>query len=214
MSNIFQRYGKLTFLAELGAANGRTQWSCRCDCGELVIASARNVKSGVTTSCGCARQKHGMSKTHPLYATWLTMRDRCNNPKHKDYGRYGGRGIKVDPRWDDFAQFVADMGERPKGKSIDRIDNDGDYSAENCRWATQKEQVTNSSKVQMLTANGKTQSQSDWARELGVHQSCISQRINQYGWSIEKACTTPGRTSGIRKPPCAKNATTTSGSSS
>jgi len=86
--------------------------------------------------------KHGMSK-HPLYETWKKMRFRCNNPNYHEYHLYGGRGIKVCQRWDDFALFVKDMGERPEGKTLDRINNDLGYSPDNCRWATLSEQNVN-----------------------------------------------------------------------
>lgn len=90
--------------------------------------------------------KHGYSPKGirtPTYQTWVAMKVRCNNPKHPFYKHYGGRGITYDPRWDDFAVFLADMGERPDGKSLDRIDNDGNYELTNCRWATQSEQAKN-----------------------------------------------------------------------
>lgn len=191
MSIISQRFGRLVVQGELGRSNdGRKIWACLCDCGQTTMVSTRNLNLGRTISCGCARAEHGKSKTQ-VYKVWASMRERCSNPKQKNYAAYGGRGIKVDPRWERFEQFVADMGERPKGHSLDRIDNDGDYSPENCRWTTQKEQVLNSSRPRWITVKGVTKHLSEWARDLKVPPATITNRINAYGWSEEEACTTP-----------------------
>ena len=191
-SFIFRRFGRLVVQSELGSIKGRKHWSCICDCGKSIVASTQNLNLGRVTSCGCARIKHNASRgKHPLYQVWLSMRERCNNPKCKNYDRYGGRGIKVDPRWDDFNQFVADMGERPPGHSIERKDNDGDYTPKNCRWATQREQVLNSSRPKWITVDGVTKHLSGWAADLGIRPEVITQRINTYGWTPERAVTTP-----------------------
>ena len=110
-------------------------------------------------SCRTAarNKKHAKgNRNHPLYKIWNTMRQRCNNTNAKDYPKYGGRGIKICERWNDFWAFVEDMGERPEGHSIDRIDNDGDYSPENCQWATLVEQCNNRRNNVYLTFNGQT----------------------------------------------------------
>lgn len=130
---------------------GRTRWNCRCICGTSLIVSSNNLRTGNTKSCGCrkrrvlaagANRSHGMTGT-PAHRSWLKMIERCENPKYKRFGDYGGRGIKVAPRWLKFENFLADMGKRPRGKTLDRIDVNGNYEPRNCRWATPKEQRAN-----------------------------------------------------------------------
>lgn len=129
----------------------RLYWTCLCECGTVKAVSSNNLKSGASSSCGCFQKekarrgalKHG-GVQHKLYRTWLGMRNRCGNPKNPSWEYYGGRGIKVCDRWQYFANFRADMEPTwQEFRSLDRIDNDGDYCPENCRWATQSEQVKN-----------------------------------------------------------------------
>lgn len=142
------RFGLLTATQE--RQPGATRVQCRCDCGAQVTPLAKNLAHGRTQSCGCLRRGagnpnwNGDPKRHALYSTWAGMKERCSNPRHISYPRYGGRGITVCDRWrDDFWAFVADMGDRPTGRSIDRIDNDRGYEPDNCRWATAHEQRAN-----------------------------------------------------------------------
>ena len=142
-----------------------------------------------------AAYRHGHAAAHGgksrEYLTWRAMRGRCNNPNDPAYPRYGGRGVAVCDRWDRFENFLADMGPRPDGASLDRWpDNDGDYEPGNCRWATRKEQGRNMRSNNMLTARGQTLCIKDWADRLGVDPGTIRHRIRK-GWSVEKAVTAP-----------------------
>lgn len=138
------RFGMLTVESEAERhSNGKERWHCQCDCGLPITVLGNNLKTGNTTSCGCKPRKHGLLY-HPLYNTWQQMRQRCNNPRHHAFQNYGGRGITVCSRWNNFACFVEDMGDRPSDEyTIDRIDNDKGYFPRNCRWATHAEQGEN-----------------------------------------------------------------------
>jgi len=136
---------------------------------------------------------HGMAKTSE-YRVWLSMKQRCFNPNHKQYSDYGGRAIAVCDRWLNFENFFADMGYRPSPKySIDRIDNNGNYSAENCKWSTQKEQVNNRRSNRFITIDGKTLTIAQWAEKMGFGESVIWHRL-KLGWSEYKAVMTPVNT--------------------
>jgi hypothetical protein len=132
----------------------------------------------------------GISKT-PEYRIWIGIRARCLNPNRNGYPDYGGRGITVCEEWDDFAQFLADMGPRPSPRhSVDRIDNNGNYCPENCRWATQSEQLANQNRSTRIEYNGKVQTGTEWAREFGIKERTLFGRL-QRGWDIHRALTTP-----------------------
>lgn len=127
---------------------------------------------------------------HDLYSTWRGMKDRCENPKNKDYHNYGGRGIRVCERWRSFAAFVEDMNPRPKGHTIDRVENNGPYSPENCVWATPFQQMQHTRWGRYLTFNGESLTIAQWARKLNVKHEFIKLRLRR-GWSVADALTLP-----------------------
>ena len=191
-------FGRLTVLRR---SDKKGYWWCQCSCGspEKQIQHG-NLTYGNTKSCGCIAREtsirnnttHG--KTNTLtYKTWQGMHTRCENPNYKIFHRYGGRGIYVCERWDSFENFYQDMGEKPKGYSLDRIDNNGPYAPWNCRWATCKEQCRNRSTMKMITYQGKTQSLIEWAEELGVSYGTLCTRSRR-GWSDERIVGTPIKT--------------------
>jgi len=141
------RYGRWTAVNYVGSST----WSCICECGSTRVVPSRDLVAGKSKSCGCLQREltgdtkrtHGGSSSR-AYQIWVHMRGRCRNPKNERYALYGGRGIDICSRWDSFANFISDMGEPPANLSIDRVDNDRGYYPDNCRWATQKQQVHNS----------------------------------------------------------------------
>lgn len=154
------RFGRLLVIRRVGNGPQRqTVWLCSCDCGASTEVKAGHLRSGNTTSCGCWKQQilheseHNPNLRHgaligggrfpTLYSAWCAMRARCLNANHKDYPNYGGRGITICERWQSFAAFAADMGDRPAGLTLDRIECDGNYEPSNCRWATRSEQCRN-----------------------------------------------------------------------
>jgi hypothetical protein len=136
--------------------------------------------------------EHGESGT-PVYRIWGLMKQRCDNPSNPAYPRYGGRGIVMCERWrQSFVAFAADMGERPSAQhSVDRIDNDGPYSPDNCRWATRTEQARNRKSTHRFDHDGKSLTLGEWAEQLGVNRSTLAARVYCYHWSIERSLNTP-----------------------
>lgn len=137
-------------------------------------------------------RKHGHAEKDersPEYQSWKAMKARCNNPNNSKYPKYGGRGIKVCKKWQkSFAQFFKDMGKRPEGHTLHRIKNEGNYEPSNCKWATRKEQNTNTSRNTILTFGDKSMRVGEWEKHLGLSQSVIATRLRR-GWTIQQALT-------------------------
>lgn len=193
-----QRFGRLVAL-RIGQKGDKKGWICQCDCGNEKWVASSHLTSGRTRSCGCLMREttskrfrtHGhTSRLQPFsrtYSTWKAMLTRVR-PTYKNHG---GRGITVCPEWRDFSNFLRDMGEVPPGMSIERVDNDGPYNPENCRWATATEQANNTRRNHYVEAFGKTQTVAQWAREKGLDHSVLKHRLNHLGWPVEQALTTP-----------------------
>lgn len=199
------RFGMWTALGpwEYGKHQFRN-YLCRCDCGTERYVNNTTLWHGRSKGCGCTRLaamsakalKHGggrRSGRTPEYLSWQAAKQRCTNPNNAGYADYGGRGITMCDRWlHDFAAFLADMGPRPSpDHSIDRIDNDGPYAPDNCRWATHLEQHNNTRQNHLMTFNGETHTLAEWARLVNISVLTVSGRINTQKWSIEAALTTP-----------------------
>lgn len=196
-----QQFGRLTvtaFAGYLKQPNGKSEaaWQCSCSCGTTVTVRAAKLRNGHTTSCGCYTRElttlrnnvHGLSG-HPLYGAWGQMITRCTNPNDKSYPDYGGRGITVCDRWrNSFEAFLTDMGERPNGMTLDRIDADGDYKPGNCRWATSAEQQRNKRNSVWLEYAEVRLPLTDWAAALGLNYYTLHRRVSD-GWPVERALT-------------------------
>ena len=207
-NSIGMKFGKLTIIGVSHKnGSGKNYAKCKCECGNIIDVLPNSLFNNESKSCGCSKlnnpmlannkstssgnYKDGRTK-HLLYGTWKQMINRCENPKSKHYDRYGGRGIKVCEEWRDFWSFVKwsdSIGGKPNGYTLDRIDNDGNYCPENCRWADWGTQMSNKSSNRYITYNGKTQTIHQWSIDIGLNEQTLTNRINR-GWSIERALTT------------------------
>lgn len=191
-----QRFGRLVAIGPAARDEGRrARWSFRCDCGAFTTVDVHSVKRGNTRSCGCAaralvsasRTTHGMRRS-PEYRVWMGMKTRCTNPKSPSYARYGGAGITVCARWQAFEAFLADMGPRPTGTTIDRIDNARGYEPGNCRWATAEQQGSNKRSNHLVTYLGESLTIAQWSRRTGLTRDAIRQRLAA-GWTVDRTLT-------------------------
>ena len=202
------------FRVQLKMSNGKVRRRIvgryLCGCGKEFVTNVNNIKTGNTQSCGCFRavvssertKTHGMTGT-TTYHVWSGMQERCRNPKNKKWHNYGGRGVRVCDRWQSFENFLADMGEAPEGKSIDRHpDQNGNYEPGNCRWATGKEQCRNKRNNIVIQINGESMTVVEWSETTGaVSAQLIYARLHR-GWPPEEAVYVPARKMSIyrRKP--------------
>jgi hypothetical protein len=192
-----QKFNRLTAISYAGDS----KWNCVCDCGTERKVDTYLLRSGQTKSCGCYQReaasnyckknnlKHNLSRFSGS-DSWYQMIARCHKPHNKNYRYYGERGIKVCERWLKLENFIEDMGERPDGYTLDRIDVDGDYCKENCRWTTRLVQSNNKRDTVFLTYNGETKSIHDWSRSKGLEYDALRGRL-RLGWSLERALNTP-----------------------
>jgi hypothetical protein len=191
-TQVGEKFGFITVLAYQAGSrkSGRKpEFEVRCECGAVVIVEVSNVKSGQTKSCGkCAIHSHMRSvnsATHrlcgtPEWRSWSMMLDRCRNTRSESYSNYGGRGIIVCERWLKFENFLADMGKRPVGTTLDRYpNNDGNYEPGNSRWATRVEQANNTRRNRMIQYAGRSLSLADWSRDLCVTYKTLQQRLDR-----------------------------------
>lgn len=177
-----QKYGSLTVLSEEPAKNRGTYWRCRCDCGNTVVKKTKMLRHERHPNCGCLTKQlqsinnsqatHRLSKS-PTYQSWCMMKSRCNNPNYTHFKYYGARGITYCERWESYENFMEDMGERPKGYTLDRIDSEGNYTPSNCKWSTRENQADNRRNNVYLTYDNRTMYIKDWALVLGVKRSQI-----------------------------------------
>lgn len=198
-SLVGQKFNRLAVLARAeNDRHGNRTWRCLCECGAEIKVTSAKLMSGHAKSCGCfARDratKHGMYKSSE-YAIWVQMIERCHNPKcGRKYERYGGRGIRVCDRWrSDFSAFFADMGARPSPQhTIDRKDNNGPYSPENCIWGTWHDQYRNRRQTVWIEFRGERLCQKDWCQRFGLDDATFAARLRR-GWSLERALTEPAK---------------------
>lgn len=202
-----KRFGRYVVLRFAGKnKHNQSTWLCRCDCGREKVVQGLALKSGRTKSCGCLSAekrrakliKHGHTAHGVVtqeYSAWTNMRNRCNNPNDDRFADYGGRGITVCERWNDFDKFLADMGQKPSDDhQLDRKDNDRGYSPDNCRWATRKQQQRNMRSNRLVSYSGETRSVTEWAERLEINAITLWARLNR-GWTIDEAMNTA-----VKKP--------------
>lgn len=194
------RFGKLVAInvdhIKKCKGGSRVYWKCKCDCGNYKIVRNDCLTSGNTRSCGCMntvdKQKPDSNRKHKLYRVYWSMKQRCFDEKSNHYDRYGGRGITMCEEWknsyDEFYTWSIKNG-YSEGLTIDRINNDGNYEPDNCRWITQAEQLNNISRNRNYEYNGKIQNISQWAREIGISVDTLYARLVKLNWPIEKALT-------------------------
>ena len=195
-------YGRLSVIKEMEPRICKSRSVrvvlCECDCGEVKGFLLNDLRQQNTLSCGCLNSErvverntsHGLTG-HELYSVWQGMKDRCNNQKSNAYKDYGGRGIKICEEWNDFKTFMDDMGPRPFGYTLERMDNDSGYGVDNCKWATRATQANNQRSNHIIEYDGAKMTATQWSEKLGGNKALVRHRINTYGWDHIRAVTTP-----------------------
>lgn len=192
-----ERFGRWLVIGFARHTGKHGYWTCRCDCGTVRAVARQSLNGGHSQSCGCLQRErtaaanlvHGHARGRRItseYLTWCAMKNRCFNPNVAGYRDYGERGITVCPSWrDSFERFIADMGPRPRGLSLERKDNDGSYSKENCIWATRSAQMNNKRDNHVVSVGGSTMNVTEAARLAGLPPSMVFHRIYR-GWSEDR----------------------------
>ncbi len=190
-----QKFGRLTVTNDFytGSKNTGIKWKCVCDCKNTVIIKSNNLVRGDTKSCGCLNLEkasalqyvHGKTGTR-IHGTWKDIIGRCTNKNNSEYENYGGRGITVCERWKKFENFYEDMGEKPEGLQIDRINNNGNYEPGNCRWSTPKENSNNKRNCRFVVFNGETKTIKQWSEYFNIPYERTRLRLNS-GLGVENA---------------------------
>ena len=195
-----KKYGRWIVL---GRDNNKHKWLCRCECGTERLITAGKLNDGSTKSCGCAHKVRGGLSHHTLAPRYRLMLERCYKTSCKQYKDYGGRGIYVCDRWlgkEGLINYIEDISSLPHAKDtgyeLDRINNDGNYSPENCRWIPKQDQMFNKRNNRLITFNNTTKTITEWARDVGINRRLLGNRIDMYHWPVEKALTTPVRMRG------------------
>lgn len=209
---IGRKFGKLTVIgkSEMRTSNGEIKWICSCECGKTTIVKGSNLRGGKTKSCGCGvvdglragwkKEKHGGCGTR-LYGIWRGMKNRATEKADKKHKKdYYDRGIRICDEWEhsfeNFREWALSNG-YADDLTIDRIDVNGGYCPENCRWITLAEQANNRRSNRNYTFDGKTQNIAQWARELNISEDMLRERLVLLGWSIEDALLKPSQRRGL-----------------
>ena len=200
-----KRFGRLIAIERVKNVGKKVSWKCLCDCGQETNVLTTNLTSNRIKSCGCLKNqklierstKHNQRHTK-LYEVWKTMKQRCYNPNNKGYKNWGGRGIVVCDEWKNnyqaFYEWSMNNGYK-EGLSIDRINNDGNYAPSNCRWSDKITQCNNTRQNKYFIINGVSKTIHQWCIEYNVPVNRVRQRLYKRHWNIEKALTTPVKTS-------------------
>lgn len=209
------RFGRLVALKAVSTEKG-WRWQCSCDCGATTLVNTASLTTGNTRSCGCllrdlhrqrledakgpaqreyeAKCSSNVERIRSMREAFNMTKQRCYNPEAADYWHYGGRGITICDRWlESFDHFLADMGLRPDGLTLERVDNDGPYSPDNCVWATRSEQANNTRSVNLIQWEGEEHTIAEWERLKGFKPGTLKARLGVLGYTVEEAFTKPVR---------------------